>query len=228
MISLISIYHPNWTFSSDVVSLYPNLKWEAAGEEIYQAILDSDIVYEGNNWKEGVRYLALARGYFWCQTSNLKRILPWRRHAHGSWPGVTGAGPMGPSVNDEKQWEFPNVTLTEVEKKMVVGEVLRLAVEILFKTHMYSFRGSTFRQSDGGPIGLRATCAIARVVMGMHNKKWKKKMKDHNIQIEFEGFYVDDGRVVLYGLRAGWRWTGGGLWYCKEWEIEDKDILIIE
>ena len=32
---------------------------------------------------------------------------------------------------------------------------------------------------------------------------------------------MDDGRVILYGLRAGWRWHDGGLWFCKQWEVED-------
>ena len=27
--------------------------------------------------------------------------------------------------------------------------------------------------------------------------------------------------MIMYGLRAGWRWHDGGLWYCKEWEVED-------
>ena len=38
---------------TDVVSLYPNLTWEAAGGEVFRAIVDSDVVQEGVNWKEG-------------------------------------------------------------------------------------------------------------------------------------------------------------------------------
>ena len=33
---------------------------------------------------------------------------------------------------------------------------------------------------------------------------------------------MDDGRVALYGLRSGWRWHDGELWFCKEWELEDS------
>jgi hypothetical protein len=35
----------------------------------------------------------------------------------------------------------------------------------VMNTQQYSFNGQTFLQKAGGPIGLRATCAIARVVM---------------------------------------------------------------
>ena len=53
---------------------------------------------------------------------------------------------MGPSVNGEEQWDFPRVALTGIEKKMVVGEIMRMAVEFMFKTHCYSFKGSVFKQ----------------------------------------------------------------------------------
>ena len=46
-----------------MVSLYPNLSWEVVGEEIYQALMDSDSKFEGINYKEGVRYLAMVH---WC------------------------------------------------------------------------------------------------------------------------------------------------------------------
>ena len=52
---------PSVIIGTDVVSLYPNINWEAAGEEFYQAIMDTTIQFEGMNYKEGVRYLALAR-----------------------------------------------------------------------------------------------------------------------------------------------------------------------
>ena len=88
---------------TDVVSLYPNIKWEAAGEEVYQAIMDTTIQFEGMNYKEGVRYLALVRGYDWCLKSKLRRVLPSRRYAHGTLPGITEAGPLGPNCNGEEQ-----------------------------------------------------------------------------------------------------------------------------
>ena len=190
---------------TDVVSLYPNLTWASAGEEVFRAIMESNIEWQQVNWKEGCRYLALCRGYTWCRTSTLRRVLPWRRFAKGSWPGITGAGPMGPSVNGEEQWIFPDVVLTELEKKTVMGEVMRLAVEVLFRTHVYSFKGNYYRQADGGPIGLRATCAIARVCMAQHSVKWQTRMEDCNINIAGSGFYVDDGRVFMHPLRPGWR-----------------------
>ena len=186
---------PVVVIGSDVVSLYPNLRSLEAGEEIFQAVMASSITWEGVNWQEAVRYIAMTRGYKWCQESRLRRVLPERHFARGSWPGVTGPGPSGPHSGDIKQWDFPNVLVTELDKKAIIGEVLRMGVETLFSTHIYSFGGSTYRQTDGGPIGLRSTCANARVVMARYTIKWKAKLTQHNIHLEGDALYVDDGRV---------------------------------
>ena len=68
---------------------------------------------------------------------------------------------------------------------------------------------------DGGPIGLRSTCVISKVVMARLTVKWKGKVAANNIALELDALYVDDGRVALYGLRSGWRWHVGGLWRLR-------------
>ena len=113
---------------------------------------------------------------------------------------------------------FSNVTLTEVEKRRVIREIARITIEILFKSHIY-----TFRQSDKGPIGLWSMCVIARVVIGQFSKKGNARMIEKNIELEGGGYYVGDGRIFLHGLRAGCGWVGEGLWFCKEWEMEDEE-----
>ena len=64
-------------------------------------------------------------------------------------------------------------------------------------------------------------CALARVVMGRWDIKWKDRLNSNNIELEDDGRYVDDARAYMYPLRAGWRWECDGLWYRKEWEQED-------
>ena len=78
-----------------------------------------------------------------------------RRHAIGYRPGVTGDGPSGPKVCDQEQWM----------NWMSVSTVMRIAVLVLFRSHVYTFAGRFFLQKKGGPIGLRSTCAIAHLLM---------------------------------------------------------------
>ena len=61
--------------------------------------------------------------------------------------------------------------------------------------------------------------------MAQFTIKWKERLTSINILLEGDALYVDDGRVFLYGLRAGWRFHGGGLWYSKQWEEEDVEML---
>ena len=149
------------------------------------------------------------------------RVLPWRRSKKGTRPGLTGVGPLGADANDEKQWKFPSVELTELEKKTIMAEVMRLSIELMYSTHIYSFGGRSYKQRDGGPIGLRSTCALSRVVMARWDCKWKERMQQSNIKVEDDGRFVDDARVFMYPVRPGWRWEGGGLWFSKAWEEED-------
>ena len=87
------------------------------------------------------------------------------------------------------------IVLTTEEKRRVMAEVLRLSVEIMYSTHIYSFGGKCYKQREGGPIGLRSTCALARVVMAKWDIKWKARMTDSNVKLEDDGRFVDDARA---------------------------------
>ena len=54
---------------------------------------------------------------------------------------------------------------------MLMADVVRLTVEISFETHVYSFADRVYRYSEGGPIGLRSTCTLAKVVIGRWDQK---------------------------------------------------------
>ena len=213
---------------SDAVSLFPSLTKQESADEVANAVLESDLKWEGINWKEAVRFLALGRDDVWCRSSKLRRVLPWRRSNKGTRPGLKGAGPLGADSDDEKQWKFPTPELTSAEKKMIISEVMRLSVELMFTTHIYSFGGRSYQQREVGPKGLRSTCALARVVMASWDCKWKARMTDNNIKVEDDGRFVDDARVFLYPIRPGWRWEGDGLYFKKEWEAEDEYLSPIE
>ena len=121
---------------------------------------------------EATRFLVLGRDEAWCRGSGLRRILPERKFKHGVKPGLTGAGPLGAEADDEIQWEFrKGIHLTAAEKKRVMAEVLRLGVELMFSTHIYTFGGRHYKPRERGPIGLMSTCALSRVVMGRWDMK---------------------------------------------------------
>ena len=65
--------------------------------------------------------------------------------------------------------------LTEEERRGILAGVMEVMVELLFSTHLYSFGGNTYLQKDGGPIGLRGTCAVARVLMCEWDMAWLRR-----------------------------------------------------
>ena len=86
----------------DVDALYPSLDWESTEEVIREAVMNSDIIWEGVDILEGCRYIALNWSGEQCRASPLSRVLPVRRAKTGTRPGITGTGPLGPEIHDQE------------------------------------------------------------------------------------------------------------------------------
>ena len=89
---------------TDVEALFPSLDINKVGDRMKEAVLCSTITWEGVNYMEAVRYIALNWTEEMCRKSKLRRVLPWRRKRQGTRPGVRGQGPKGPEVGDTEQW----------------------------------------------------------------------------------------------------------------------------
>ena len=215
---------PMVILGSDVVSLYPNLDINKVGDRVKEAVLSSNIKWEGVNYLEAVRYIALNWTEDKCRGSKLRRVLPWRRKRTGTRPGIRGAGPRGPEIGDQDQWVFPRVVLTPEDKKEILGTVLSIATTALFKNHFYSFGGKMFKQEGGGPIGLRGTCALARLMMQIFDVKWEDRLTRLRVVTWLISRYMDDGRTCLPPLKPGWRWDGDSLKFKIQWEREDQEL----
>ena len=203
---------------ADVEALYPSLSAIQVANIVYQAVMESEIEFSNINYQEGVRYIALTSTAQECRMGPLKRVLPRRRFVNGVRPGVTGAGPAGATVGDQDQWEFPPLHggLTKREKRLIVAKVMHTAVLTLFKTHCYTFGGKYYLQKQGGPIGLRSTCCIARITMIWWDRQLLELLRASNISLEECQRYMDDIRLWCYSVRLGWRWWNGELTYSAE------------
>ena len=213
---------PMVVVGTDVVNLYPSLIIKKVVGEVGEAILDSEVKFEEMDYLEGARYIALNWTERKCRSSPLWRILPRRRKKQGSRPGLTGEGPMGAVRGDQEQWEFPRVKLTMEERRLIVATVVELATEAMFNNHFYGFGGKKFKQMEGGPIGLRGTCTLARLVMQIFDRRWMDLVRDAGLSIDLYMRYMDDGRKLLQPIRRGWRWVNGALVYTLRWDKEDE------
>ena len=213
---------------SDVIALYPNLDIRRVVENVKEAVKKSGTTWREIDYLEGVRYLALNWSSEECARSRLRRILPRRKGTRGSRPTVRGQGPKGRERGDQEQWTFPKIVLEDWEKEEIISEVVSLATAAMFRNHYYSFGGKVFHQESGGPIGLRGTCSIARLVMQLYDTKWTRRMEELGITIWLMMRYMDDTRILLPEIKPGWRWEEGKVIYCKRWEEEDSALSGIE
>ena len=85
----------------------------------------------------------------------------------------------------------------------------------MFENHLYTFRGKVFKQKRDGPIGLRGTCVIARLVMSNWDRKFKMMMSRNRIYIQKYVRYMDGGRLFMAPIKRGWKWIQGELQYMK-------------
>ena len=211
---------------SDVESLYPSLEAVEVAEIVYNAMIETEVSFDNINWTEGSKYITLTSTEQECRMGPLKRVLPKRRYVNGTRPGITGEDPMSREQNSQDQWEFRNLPngLTKQEKRLVVAKVMKTAVLAIFKTHTYSFNQKFYLQARGGPIGLRSTCAIARLVMMWWDDELLEAIERLNIKTVAGARYMDDIRLWLHAIRLGWRLVEGELVYKREWRLEEEGI----
>ena len=126
-------------------------------------------------------------------------IVQSRTTKNGVRPGVSA------NPKNEENWKFPEVDRTEFEERLIVAMAIQIGVLTMMATHRYSFNGKTYLQKAGGPIGLRATCAVACVVMNTRDTRWMELMTTSQLEILTGIRYMDDIRAFLYEIREGWR-----------------------
>ena len=117
-------------------------------------------------------------------------------------------------------------TSKHVPDTLQIANVVSVAVRAMFENHLYKFTTKTYRQRAGGPIGLRGTCAVARLLMSHFDVEWMGRVELLKFTVWECMRYMDDGRVILPAFKHGWRWCEeeGEIKYCKAWEEEDKTL----
>ena len=185
--------------------------------------MKTKIDFDNVDYGEGVKYIAMNSTEEECRTSDLRRVLPRRRGKTGTRPGVTGEDPLGRERGGQDQWIMPRVKLTDLEKRKIVATVIRIGVVTMFNTHLYTFAGKYFLQKQGGPIGLRSTCAVARITMLDWDNKWQRRIEDNNLEMMNGSRYMDDVRACLHPVKPGWRYKAGELMFCEDWRREESE-----
>ena len=201
---------------SDVVSLFPSLKNVETGRLARYALLDTEVEFENFDYLMGLRYLKIVGGDALLNRARLGRLAPrWL----GKREDLTTIG--GSKSKDPKSWRDTTRDIFKTDRKRIIAAVMEVLINVVMSSHVYSFAGKIFLQSDGGPIGLRSTATLASLAMKLWDLAWMKLVKKESIKVDEFFRYVDDIRNFLAPLCEGWRWNGCTFEFSKIWETED-------
>ena len=78
------------------------------------------------------------------------------------------------------------------ERQLVMAKVMKTAVLAIFKCHTYSLDQKFYVQLKGGPIGLRSSCFVARLVMLWWDDKLFEAIEKMNLSTVAGARYMDD------------------------------------
>jgi hypothetical protein len=116
----------------DVVALFPSMQSATTGRIVREHVLKSPLKIEGFDWKQGARYIVVNRKY----TGDLKclwNILPWKRKARGTAPGMKSKEMNSKKGDVEMQWSFPRREPTEQQIREMQARIAEIGVQFLFE-----------------------------------------------------------------------------------------------
>ena len=126
--------------------------------------------YKGVQWREAAVYVAVNSKPEDWQGWGIGEWIPKRSKKTGPRPGMTSKDVMNPETGQYEQWDFKKQGDEDLPVELVrrlLGACCSIATLFIFGTHLFTFGGEVFRQSEGGPIGLRITTALAKLRMGV-------------------------------------------------------------
>ena len=68
-------------------------------------------------------------------------------------------------MSEESCWEWPDTDINYEDIHKMMAIMLEIAVNIFFRSFVYTYGGKQYLQSSGGPIGARLTMCVSRLVL---------------------------------------------------------------
>ena len=218
--------------SLDVRGLYPSLDQEGSSEAVARFVRDSSTTLEGIDWRHTQIFVASNMDPHELKREGVLGLVPKRCKKFGPRPGRTTEelSQKRPDPRSEKQpacpskWaeSNPDKELSEENRRLLLSVALKIATRTIFRHHCYQFNGEVFRQAKGGPIGLRVTSVVARIVMDDWFTRFLGAILAAGIEVHGAMKYVDDVNLILAMVDLGTRWVSGSLVHEESWRLEDE------
>ena len=242
-------------WSMDVIKLYPSLKSEEVSKLAAKAFMESSLEVEVDDIDLAL-YLALTVERKELVKLGLGRVTHTRKAARGAAPGITtaevfakqmregneeeaddegmlGGPPSGGELRGSTQesaskslFMLPERSPTVLQRRKMIGLALEVGIKAVMQGHMYQLDGKIHLQSEGGPIGLELSGALARVIMLIWDRELLQKLNRAAADTTWDLYtylrYVDDGNCVAEEAPLGMRFERGKFIVKQDLIEEDK------
>jgi hypothetical protein len=215
--------------SMDVKALYPNLKIKECAEIIQKTVENSTLDFDDMDWDEAGKYVAVNYSKSEIEEAGLREVVPTRIAKRGAEPGIAYLDTDTVKKKDKNgkkievpKWQELKRRPTKGEQKKILSLIMKVATVTVMSNHCYRFDGKVYRQIDGGPIGLEATQAVARIIMLEFDKRLKLKMTSLSIRMMMYLRYVDDANVAVVPMPEGTKVVDEELVHEEEKVEEDR------
>ena len=191
----------------DVVGLYPNLDPINVARISADAVRHTKIQFRGVDLCYLAIYLLLTLGENTMRKVGLAACIPTRINKDNGNPQS-----LSSNINRNlENWDFSSLknNLNDKLRKEMIAYSLQVMILLLTSSTCYKFGGKIYKQKKGLEIGLRASAALARLVMCKWDITWAALMKNCNLMLLIFYRYVDDLRLCLRPLKEGWFWLDG-------------------
>ena len=185
----------------DVIALYPSLDGVSASNLASEAVKQTNIMFEGIDYRRLAVYLNLVLVEDKLCNLNLRDIIPERRDPENKSEALSAK-----SNKDLSAW-VTREEFTQEEKKLMIAAMVQTMTLLMMATNVYSFAGDIYLQSNGAGIGLRAAACLARICMCIWDSKWATMQNDLGLSAMIFMRYVDDLRIHLFPINKGWFWS---------------------
>ena len=182
----------------DAVALYPSMKARETAkvcrEEVIEILNEGEMKVEGLDMNKVTLYIRMNK-HLTGDLKELWRYIPFRKKVGGVEPGMSSKGVKEDTENE--QWCWPKAEITEKVRIELIGRMVEIGVRVMFGNLVYSFGGENYLQTEGGPIGIRGTGAVAKLRTRSFCKKLKRVIEEGKMTVEMLKIYVDDGRLIM-------------------------------
>ena len=192
------IVDEEWIVASlDVDALYPSLDIEKCTKSIVRKMNESEIVFEGLQWKEIALYLRYHMNDEEIEQTEYKKFCPVRRTKKGPNPKFTCSGTSNKEENRMNAWIFEKEEPDDTIVRGMFCDAIGIMIKKTMEMHDYKFDSKVYRQLKGGAIGMDLTGVIADIYMCEWDKMLMEKIKNEGYECKMYKRYKDDVNMVL-------------------------------